>query len=139
MISHTSSSSECKSQRLIALDILRFLSILSVIAIHSFDTNITLHNIASKLQVWAVPELISISFFITAYKIHKPDFVARRINSFIIPYLCFTTFYVIIRLFKRYTLDNYIDWSNSFSIMEYISILWGLVRNYIIFQCICFI
>lgn len=111
MISHTSSSSECKSQRLIALDILRFLSILSVIAIHSFDTNITLHNIASKLQVWAVPELISISFFITAYKIHKPDFVARRIKIFIIPYLCFTTFYVIIRLFKRYALDNYIDWS----------------------------
>jgi peptidoglycan/LPS O-acetylase OafA/YrhL len=111
MISHTSSSSECKSQRLITLDILRFLSILSVIAIHSFDTNITLHNITSKLQAWAVPELILISFFITAHKIHKPDFVTRRIKSFITPYLCFTTFYVIIRLFKRYALDKYIDWS----------------------------
>ncbi len=111
MISHTLSSSECKSQRLIALDILRFLSILSVIAIHSFDTNITLYKIALKLRAWAVPELILISFFITAHKIHKPDFVARRIKSFITPYLCFTTFYVIIRLFKRYALDNYIDWS----------------------------
>ncbi len=110
MISHISSSSECKSQRLIALDILRFLSILSVIAIHTFDTNINLHHIASKLQAWAVPELILISFFITAHKIHKSDFVARRIKSFIIPYLCFTTFYVIIRLFKKYALDNYIDW-----------------------------
>ena len=111
MTSHTLSSSEYKSQRLIALDILRFFSILSVIAIHSFDTNITLYNIALKLRAWAVPELILISFFITAHKIHKPDFVTRRIKSFIIPYLCFTTFYVVIRLFKRYALDNYIDWS----------------------------
>lgn len=39
MISHISSSSECKSQRLIALDILRFFSILSVIAIHTFDSD----------------------------------------------------------------------------------------------------
>ena len=108
MISHTSSSSS-SYERLIALDMLRFLSILSVIAIHTFDTNLTLHNIASKLRAWAVPELILISFFITAHKIHKPDFVARRIKSFIIPYLCFTTFYVVIRLFKRYALDNYID------------------------------
>ncbi|NJN11127.1 MAG: acyltransferase [Richelia sp. RM2_1_2] len=111
MISHISSSSECKSQRLIALDMLRFLSILSVIAIHTFDTNVTLYHIASKLRVWAVPEFLMISFFIAAHKIHKPDFITRRIKSFIIPYLCFTTFYVIIRLFKRYALDNYIDWS----------------------------
>ena len=111
MISYISSSSGCQSQRLIALDVLRFLSLLSVIAIHTFDTNIILHNIASKLQAWAVPELILISFFITAHKIHKPNFIYRRIKIFIIPYLYFNTFYVIIRLFKRYALDNYIDWS----------------------------
>ncbi|MBV6627765.1 MAG: acyltransferase family protein [Rivularia sp. (in: Bacteria)] len=102
------------------MDILRFLSLLSVIAIHSFDTNRILHAVASKLEAWAVPEFIIISFFVTAHKLNKRKYIINRIKSLIFPYICFSILYLIIRLLKKYTLENFFDWSivsHSFSIL----------------------
>lgn len=97
--------------RLVTLDILRFLSLLSVIAIHSFDTNIVLNYISHKLEAWAVPEFLLISFFITANKLHSRKFIVRRVYSLVIPYIIFSFLYLTIRFIKTVVLDNSPDYS----------------------------